>query len=442
MAGAGAEVHRYRRGEPAPHRRRRRRHQPHQLLRLHVRRPARLQAAPGPQGAVHGEERGLRQQGHRADHAQPAAHRGGPRQRRRVVRGGLPARSRKASWSASTRRPRSAAASRSRSSSPARPAWRSPPTCRSSRTSSGAPSASGPRAIPRRCGAPRCRSRWRWASRSCRRCRRTELTALLHSRMQHLLERVQDAYGPHPPGEFWVPHRLGGGAPSLAEANRMDAEEASREGRPSRATGRPHRGAGVARMEPVFRTLEIAAKVAIRATGTRITYHGLENIPATGGAVIAINHTSYVDFLPAALAAHYRKRRLRFMIKAEMQDVKVVSFLIKHTGTIPVDRTRRCRRVCGRGASAAGRGARRRVPRSDHQPQLRAEGVQDRRGADGAGGPGADRAADRLGRAAGVDEGPPEVVGPQEVSDHRVGRRADSADRDTASSSTPRCASR
>lgn len=54
-----------------------------------------------------------------------------------------------------------------------------------------------------------------------------ELTALLHSRMQHLLEQVQDAYGPHPPGEFWVPHRLGGGAPSLAEANRMDAEEAA-----------------------------------------------------------------------------------------------------------------------------------------------------------------------------------------------------------------------
>jgi 1-acyl-sn-glycerol-3-phosphate acyltransferase len=54
-----------------------------------------------------------------------------------------------------------------------------------------------------------------------------ELTALLHSRMQHLLAQVQDAYGPHPPGDFWVPHRLGGGAPSLAEANRMDAEEAS-----------------------------------------------------------------------------------------------------------------------------------------------------------------------------------------------------------------------
>jgi 1-acyl-sn-glycerol-3-phosphate acyltransferase len=92
-------------------------------------------------------------------------------------------------------------------------------------------------------------------------------------------------------------------------------------------------------MEPVFRTLEIAAEVAMRATATRITYHGLENIPATGGAVAAINHTSYIDFLPAALAVHYRKRRMRFMIKSEMQEVKIVGWLIKHTGTISVDRS-------------------------------------------------------------------------------------------------------
>lgn len=55
-----------------------------------------------------------------------------------------------------------------------------------------------------------------------------ELTELLRHRMQHLLERVQESYGPHPPGAFWVPHRLGGGAPSLAEAARLDAEEAVR----------------------------------------------------------------------------------------------------------------------------------------------------------------------------------------------------------------------
>ncbi|MCT7661571.1 lysophospholipid acyltransferase family protein [Mycobacterium deserti] len=91
-------------------------------------------------------------------------------------------------------------------------------------------------------------------------------------------------------------------------------------------------------MEPVFRTIEIAARVAVRATGTRIDYRGLDNIPASGGAVIAINHTSYIDFLPAALAVMYRNRRMRFMIKAEMEEVKVVGWLIKHTGTIPVDR--------------------------------------------------------------------------------------------------------
>jgi 1-acyl-sn-glycerol-3-phosphate acyltransferase len=91
-------------------------------------------------------------------------------------------------------------------------------------------------------------------------------------------------------------------------------------------------------MEPVFRSLEIAARTVVRVTGTRITYHGLHNIPSVGGAVVAINHTSYVDFLPAALAATQRKRRLRYMIKAEMQEVKAVDFLIRHTKTIPVDR--------------------------------------------------------------------------------------------------------
>ena len=54
-----------------------------------------------------------------------------------------------------------------------------------------------------------------------------DLKGLLHSRMQHLLERAQEQYGPHPAGEFWVPRRLGGGAPSLPEAARMDAEEAA-----------------------------------------------------------------------------------------------------------------------------------------------------------------------------------------------------------------------
>jgi 1-acyl-sn-glycerol-3-phosphate acyltransferase len=91
-------------------------------------------------------------------------------------------------------------------------------------------------------------------------------------------------------------------------------------------------------MEPVFRALEITAKALVRATGTRITYQDVEHIPRTGGAVIPINHTSYVDWLPAALAVHRRGRRIRYMIKAEMQQVKIVDFLIRHTKTVPVDR--------------------------------------------------------------------------------------------------------
>ncbi|OHV04681.1 lysophospholipid acyltransferase family protein [Mycobacterium talmoniae] len=100
-------------------------------------------------------------------------------------------------------------------------------------------------------------------------------------------------------------------------------------------------------MEPVFRALEIAAKTLVKTSGTTITYSGLDHIPPAGGAVIAINHTSYIDFLPAALAVHRRGRRMRFMIKAEMQQVRSVNFLIKHTKTIPVDRR------AGAGAYAA-----------------------------------------------------------------------------------------
>ncbi|MCV7283601.1 1-acyl-sn-glycerol-3-phosphate acyltransferase [Mycolicibacterium flavescens] len=91
-------------------------------------------------------------------------------------------------------------------------------------------------------------------------------------------------------------------------------------------------------MEPVFYSLEVLVKAAVRINGIGISYRGLDHIPAEGGAVIAINHTSYVDWLPAALAVHYRGRRLRFMIKEEMQEVKVINFLIRRTGTIPVDR--------------------------------------------------------------------------------------------------------
>jgi 1-acyl-sn-glycerol-3-phosphate acyltransferase len=91
-------------------------------------------------------------------------------------------------------------------------------------------------------------------------------------------------------------------------------------------------------MEPVFRTLEILSKGVVAASGSRITFTHLENIPERGGAVIAINHTSYVDWFPACLAVHRRHRRLRIMIKAEMMEVGFVKWLVNRTRMIPVDR--------------------------------------------------------------------------------------------------------
>ncbi|OBI81198.1 1-acyl-sn-glycerol-3-phosphate acyltransferase [Mycobacterium sp. 1245805.9] len=90
--------------------------------------------------------------------------------------------------------------------------------------------------------------------------------------------------------------------------------------------------------EPFFRLAEIVVPAFAAMNGTKLNFEGLENIPARGGALIALNHTSYLDWMPASIAAKERKRRLRFMIKAEMADVKAVNFVIKHCQLIPVDR--------------------------------------------------------------------------------------------------------
>lgn len=64
--------------------------------------------------------------------------------------------------------------------------------------------------------------------------------------------------------------------------------------------------------EPFFRMMEILVPSIVAANGNKITFEGLENIPERGGALIALNHTSYVDWVPASIAAHHRRRRLRF----------------------------------------------------------------------------------------------------------------------------------
>ncbi len=57
------------------------------------------------------------------------------------------------------------------------------------------------------------------------------------------------------------------------------------------------------------------ARALFAAQGIKFRIRGAENVPRTGGAVFAINHTGYMDFTYAGLAAHPAKRLVRFMAK-------------------------------------------------------------------------------------------------------------------------------
>jgi 1-acyl-sn-glycerol-3-phosphate acyltransferase len=80
------------------------------------------------------------------------------------------------------------------------------------------------------------------------------------------------------------------------------------------------------------------AKLVFKALGIRFDITGTEHVPATGGAVMAINHTGYLDFTFAGLTALPRKRLVRFMAKKEVFDHRVSGPLMRGMHHIPVDR--------------------------------------------------------------------------------------------------------
>ena len=81
-----------------------------------------------------------------------------------------------------------------------------------------------------------------------------------------------------------------------------------------------------------------ATRAAFAAMGLRFTVTGTENVPRTGGAVMAINHTGYMDFTFAGLAARPSKRLVRFMCKEEIFEHPVAGPLMRGMHHIPVDR--------------------------------------------------------------------------------------------------------
>ena len=92
-------------------------------------------------------------------------------------------------------------------------------------------------------------------------------------------------------------------------------------------------------MELVYRPVITLVQTVFFGQGLKFTVSGGENIPASGGAVIAINHTGYLDFTYAGLPAWYaRKRYIRFMAKKEVFDNKVSGPIMRGCKHIPVDR--------------------------------------------------------------------------------------------------------
>jgi 1-acyl-sn-glycerol-3-phosphate acyltransferase len=72
--------------------------------------------------------------------------------------------------------------------------------------------------------------------------------------------------------------------------------------------------------------------------GIRWTMEGAQTIPVTGPVILASNHVSYLDPLVLAYLADQRKRRVRFLAKAELFEKQPLGAILKGAHQIPVKR--------------------------------------------------------------------------------------------------------
>ncbi|NJC68226.1 1-acyl-sn-glycerol-3-phosphate acyltransferase [Planosporangium thailandense] len=90
--------------------------------------------------------------------------------------------------------------------------------------------------------------------------------------------------------------------------------------------------------ELVYPPVILAAKAMFRLLDLRIRVEGTENVPRTGGAVLACNHVSYLDFIFAGLGAQPSGRLVRFMAKESVFRNRISGPLMRGMKHIPVDR--------------------------------------------------------------------------------------------------------
>jgi 1-acyl-sn-glycerol-3-phosphate acyltransferase len=90
--------------------------------------------------------------------------------------------------------------------------------------------------------------------------------------------------------------------------------------------------------ELVYSSIIRVAKLGFRVLGQPIEIVGLEHLPTTGGALLAVNHVGYVDFVYGGLAPERLGRRVRFMAKRELFDHRVTGPIMRACRHIQVDR--------------------------------------------------------------------------------------------------------
>jgi 1-acyl-sn-glycerol-3-phosphate acyltransferase len=81
------------------------------------------------------------------------------------------------------------------------------------------------------------------------------------------------------------------------------------------------------------------ARIVFRLLGLRWQVVGAEHIPRTGGAVLASNHVSYLDFTICGFAAQPSGRLVRFMAKDVVFKNRFSGPLMRGMHHIPVDRS-------------------------------------------------------------------------------------------------------
>jgi 1-acyl-sn-glycerol-3-phosphate acyltransferase len=88
-----------------------------------------------------------------------------------------------------------------------------------------------------------------------------------------------------------------------------------------------------------YRIAALVAMAPITLQRWRLDVEGLENVPETGGAVLVLNHTSFVDFFTAGRMPYLRLGRpVRMLAKASLFHSRLLGPVMRAAGHIPVER--------------------------------------------------------------------------------------------------------